>query len=120
MLNCTGYFARTQTTGAGVYTLVRTVYHCSDALDVGLPGSVGTPVRVGYFDAESDVFAANFTFCHLSAPPLQGSFFITTFVFYQIFAQIASVFLKFLLRWRNFLPFLPVLRQCGLVFFCVI
>ena len=46
-----------------------TVDNRLNALDIGLPHSVGTSVGVGNLDAEGYVLSANFTFSHLSAPP---------------------------------------------------
>ena len=36
-----------------------------DALDVGLPSSVGTSVGMGDFDTESDTLTAKIALCHL-------------------------------------------------------
>jgi hypothetical protein len=47
-----------------MHTLGRAVDNCFDTLHVGLPSPVGAAVGVGYFDAESDFFAAIITFCH--------------------------------------------------------
>lgn len=91
-LHSAGNLTRTQATGAGINTLIGTVNNCSYTFNVWFPCSVGTSVRVGNLNTESYIFAANFTFCHVSAPPLKGLFFITTLVFYQIHAKIASVF----------------------------
>ena len=91
-LDSSGHFAGTQATGAGINTLIGTVNNCSYTFNVWFPCSVGTSVRVGNLNTESYIFAANFTFCHVSAPPLKGLFFITTLVFYQIHTKIASVF----------------------------
>lgn len=45
--------------------LGRTIHHDLDATDVGLPGSVGTSVRMGLTDTENHSLAADFTLCHV-------------------------------------------------------
>ena len=42
----------------------RTVDDCLDALDVGLPGTIGTTVRVGNSDTERHTLVAKFALCH--------------------------------------------------------
>ena len=41
------------------------VHNGLDALNVGLPGAIGTPVRVADLDAESHVLPTILTLCHL-------------------------------------------------------
>ena len=48
-----------------IYMARSTVHDSFDALDVGLPGSVGTPVGMGDLNAEGNALSANITFCHL-------------------------------------------------------
>ena len=64
-LHCAGHFPGAQATGAGVDSFRRTVHHCFDALDVGFPGTIGTPVRVGDLNAEGHALSADITFGHL-------------------------------------------------------
>ena len=45
------------------------VYYYLYLLDVGLPGSVGLTVRVGYLQPKDNTFAAYFAFCHCGTPP---------------------------------------------------
>jgi hypothetical protein len=42
----------------------RTVDDCLHALDVGLPGTIGTSVGVGNLDAEGHALIAELAFCH--------------------------------------------------------
>ena len=42
----------------------RTVNDRLDALDIGLPGTVGTTVRVGNSDTESHTLVAKLALCH--------------------------------------------------------
>ena len=63
-LYISGDLSGTQTTGAGVNMLGSAVYHCLNTLDVGLPGSVGTSVRVGNLDAEYNTLTAEIAFSH--------------------------------------------------------
>ena len=53
-----------------MYSFRRTGYDSLNTLYVGLPGSVGTSVRVRLSDAERNFLTAEITFCHGSAPPL--------------------------------------------------
>ena len=59
-----GNLAGTQAAGAGVNTAGFAVDDCLDLHNVGLPSSVGTSVRVGNLDPESDVLTAEITFSH--------------------------------------------------------
>ena len=60
-----GNLARAQATGAGVDVLRRTVYDSLNTLHIGLPGPVGTPVRVGHLNAEGNALATVNAFSHL-------------------------------------------------------
>ena len=42
----------------------RTVDHSLHALDIGLPGTIGTPVRVGDFDSKGHALVAELALCH--------------------------------------------------------
>ena len=42
----------------------RTVDHSLDALDVGLPWTVGTPMRVGHLNTKGHTLVAKFALCH--------------------------------------------------------
>ena len=42
----------------------RAVDHCLHALDIGLPGTIGTPVGVRDLDTEGNTLAAAFTLSH--------------------------------------------------------
>ena len=42
----------------------RTVYDRLDALDIGLPGAVGTTMGVRYLNPEDDALTAEITFGH--------------------------------------------------------
>ncbi len=59
-----GYFTGTQTPGTNVHMAGRTVDQRLNALDIGLPGAVGTPMRVGNLNAESHALIAELAFCH--------------------------------------------------------
>ncbi len=65
-----GHFTGTQTPGTNVHMAGRTVDDCLHALDVGLPGTIGTSVGVGNLDAEGHALIAELTLCHIvEAPP---------------------------------------------------
>ena len=91
---CTSNLAGTQATGAGIDTLrCEPSTTALDTADVGLPGTDWSVCGSGKPEYRRlTLFAADITFSHVSAPPLKGLFFITTLVFYQIHAKIASVF----------------------------
>lgn len=58
----TGNLIGTQATGAGVNVTGRTVHDRLYALDVGLPGSVGTPMGVRNLDAKHNCPSADIAF----------------------------------------------------------
>ena len=64
LLDSTGNLAGTQAAGAGVNPTRRAVNNCFYALNVRLPRTVRTPVRVGYFDSEGYSLSADVAFCH--------------------------------------------------------
>ena len=68
-LDSTGNLARAQATAASMNVTGFSVNNSLYSHNIGLPSSVGTPVRVGNFDSESDAFVANIAFCHENAPP---------------------------------------------------
>ena len=61
----TGDLAGTEAAGAHIHVLGSAVYHSLDALDVGLPGTVGAAVGVGHLDTEVHALATELTFGHL-------------------------------------------------------
>ena len=64
-LHSAGNLAAAQTTGACVGMLGGTVENNLNALDVGLPSTVGASVRVAHLDAERNTLIAKFALCHL-------------------------------------------------------
>ena len=64
-LDSAGYFTRTQATGAGVDPFGGTGHHRLDALDIGLPGTVGAAMGMGNLNAERHALTANIAFCQL-------------------------------------------------------
>ena len=59
-----GNFAGTQAPGTNIYMARRAVDHCLHALDIGLPGTIGTPVGVRDLDAEGHALVAKFALSH--------------------------------------------------------
>ena len=57
-------FGCTKAAGADVHSSCRTVVVDPDFSDIGAPGSVGSPVRMGNVVSENKSLRANFTFCH--------------------------------------------------------
>lgn len=92
---CARYFTGTQATGAGVDMLGRTIHHDLHAADIGLPGSVGTSVRMGLTNTKNHRFAADFTLCHVCTS------------FKRAFQNCNRVILSEVRKKSN--PFLPVL-----------
>ena len=72
-LHRTGDLSGTQAAGAGVHSLGGPVNDRLYTTDIGLPAAVGPSVRVGHTDTEGNALAAEFTFCHCSAPPSVSS-----------------------------------------------
>ena len=60
-----GNLAGTQATGAGVDPFGGTGHHRLDALDIGLPGTVGAAMGMGNLNAERHALTANIAFCQL-------------------------------------------------------
>ena len=63
-LDSAGNFTGTQTPGTNIHMAGRTIDDRLDALDIGLPGAVGTSVGVGDLDTEGHALVAVFTLCH--------------------------------------------------------
>ena len=64
MLDSTGNFTGTQTPGTNVHMARGTVDNRLDALDIGLPSAVGTPVGMGNLDAEGYALVTELTLSH--------------------------------------------------------
>ena len=80
-LHSTGDLAGTEAAGAHIDVLGSTVNHSLNALDVGLPGTVGAAVGVGNLDTESHALATELTFGHIYKPPRWLKlYFYTNFV----------------------------------------
>ena len=60
----------TEASGTSVHMARSTVNNSLNALDVGLPGSVGTSVRVGNLNTEGNTLATIITLSHFIAPPI--------------------------------------------------
>jgi hypothetical protein len=64
-LHSTGDLAGTEAAGAHINVLGSTVDHSLDALDVGLPGTVGAAVGVGDLDTKVHALTTKLTFGHI-------------------------------------------------------
>ena len=64
LLDRAGNLTGTQTAGTNIDMAGRTVDHRLDALDIGLPGTIGTPVRVRNLNAKGHALVAKFALCH--------------------------------------------------------
>lgn len=60
------HLAGAQAARAGIHPARGTVHDCLDTLDVGLPSPVGAPVGMGNLNTKRHIFAAKFTFRHVS------------------------------------------------------
>lgn len=67
--NSSSHLAGTNAAGAGVDVLGRTVHHSLYSSYIGLPGPVGSSMRMGNLNAKSNTLTADIALCHLSAPP---------------------------------------------------
>ena len=61
----------TEASGTCVHMAGSTINDCLDALDVGLPGTVGTSVGVRNLDTEGHALIAKITLSHFVAPPIR-------------------------------------------------
>ena len=68
-LHSTGDLAGTEAAGAHIDVLGGAVHHSLNALDVGLPGTVGAAVGVRNLDAEVHALTTKLTFGHIYKPP---------------------------------------------------
>ena len=59
-----GYFTGTQAPGTNIYMARRAVDDRLNTLNIGLPGTIGTPVRVRNLNAKSHALVAKFALSH--------------------------------------------------------
>ena len=69
ILDSAGNFTGTQTTGTNVHMAGGTIDHSLNALDVGLPGTIGSSVGVGNLNTKGNTLVAELTLSHPYAPP---------------------------------------------------
>ena len=63
-LNRSGYFTGTQAPGTNIYMAGRAIDDRLNTLDIGLPGTIGTPVRVGNLNTKGHALVAKFALSH--------------------------------------------------------
>ena len=63
-LDRSGNFTGTQTPGTNIHMAGRAIDHCLNALDIGLPGTIGTSVGMGNLDTEGYALVAEFALSH--------------------------------------------------------
>ena len=63
-LDRSGNFTGTQTPGTNIHMAGRAIDHCLHALDIGLPGTIGTSVGMGNLDTEGYALVAEFALSH--------------------------------------------------------
>ena len=59
-----GNFARAETAGTNIYMAGRSIDDRLDALDIGLPRTIGTAMRVRDPDTKGHALVAKFALCH--------------------------------------------------------
>ena len=59
-----GYFTGTQAPGTNIYMAGRAIDDRLNTLDIGLPGTIGTPVGVRDLDTEGHALVAKFALSH--------------------------------------------------------
>ena len=71
MLKSDGSFhlVRTEASGTSVHMARSTIHNGLNPLNIGLPGTVGTSVRVRNLDTEGHTLATIITLRHFLAPP---------------------------------------------------
>ena len=62
--DCAGNFTGTQAPGTNIHMARRTIDQSLYALDVGLPGTIGTTMRVGNLDTEGHALIAELALSH--------------------------------------------------------
>ena len=62
--DCPGNLTGTQAPGTNIHMARRTVDNSLDTFHIGLPGTIGTSVRVGDFDAKGHTLIAKLAFSH--------------------------------------------------------
>ena len=65
-LHSAGDLTGTEASGADVHVSGGALHDRLHALHVGLPGAVGTAMRVGHLNAEGDALVAEFAFGHVA------------------------------------------------------
>ena len=63
-LDSAGNFTGTQAPGTNIHMARRTVDNSLDTFHIGLPGTIGTSVRMGDFDAKDHTLIAKLAFSH--------------------------------------------------------
>ena len=69
-LDRSGYFVGTQASGTNAHCFRCSVYQCLHFSDIRFPSPVAPSMGVADFNSERNALPANFTFRHLSAPPI--------------------------------------------------
>ena len=64
MLDRAGNFTGTQAPGTNIHMARRTIDQSLHALDVGLPGTIGTTMRVGNLDTKGNALIAELALSH--------------------------------------------------------
>ena len=72
-LNSAFNLVGTEASGTSVHMARSTIDNGLNPLYIGLPGPVGTSMRVRNTNAEGNVLTAEIALCHLTAPPLSAA-----------------------------------------------
>ena len=63
-LDRSGDLTGTHTPGTNIHMAGGTIDNCLNTLHIGLPGTIGTPMRVRDLNAESHALVAKLALCH--------------------------------------------------------
>lgn len=77
------------------------VNDCLYTLNIGLPSSVGTVMRMGNLDAESNTLSAKIALCHEVTPPFHNHYKVNVTILSYVFKKCKG-FLKKSLKNRKF------------------
>ena len=109
----------TEASGTSVHMAGSTVNDSLDALDVGLPCTVGTSVGVGNLDTKGHALAAKITLSHFIAPPIWIIIIVrpSQALRYdsRLFVKMQALFYKFFDFFQNNLIFICITAIITLV-----
>ena len=79
------------------------VNDCLYTLNIGLPSSVGTVMRMGNLDAESNTLSAKIALCHEVTPPFHNHYKVNVTILSYVFGKCKGFLKKSLEKAKVFL-----------------